>query len=91
MGRYLRWHLTQPLLQQSKTGEVEVPKVTQLLDDYDLTREDFDSLMEIGQYQGRDNYMSKVRIYFLEILNLACCSSILESTVLVAYFEFCYH
>jgi len=57
--------LTQPLLSQSKTGEQEVSKATKLLGDYDLTREDFDSLMEVGQFQGKVNYMSQVRIIFV--------------------------
>ena len=69
-NRYLRVHLTQPLLRQSRTGEQEVKKVTQLLDDYALTREDFDSVMEVGQFQGKANYMTQVRIESL--LDLLC-------------------
>nr|CAB3265534.1 replication factor C subunit 1-like [Phallusia mammillata] len=57
---YMRWHLCQPLMKQSKTGENEVPGVTKLLSDYDFVREDFDSLMEVGQYDGQPNYLNKV-------------------------------
>ncbi|CAK8697042.1 unnamed protein product [Clavelina lepadiformis] len=57
---YMRWHLTEPLLKQSKGGDNEIHRVTKLLNDYDLIKDDFDNIVEIGQYQGKPNLMSKV-------------------------------
>ena len=56
----MRWHLTEPLLKQSKGGDNEIHRVTKLLNDYDLIKDDFDNIVEIGQYQGKPNLMSKV-------------------------------
>ena len=54
---HLRNFLTKPL----QTGDTEgVPQVVQLLNDYDLTREDFDSILEVSQYSGRKEPMSSV-------------------------------
>nr|XP_002119665.2 replication factor C subunit 1-like [Ciona intestinalis] len=70
---YLRWHLYRPLQEQSQTGSNEVHRITKLLDDYDLTREDFDSIMEIGQFQGKPNPLSsvdsKVKAAFTRLYN----------------------
>ncbi|XP_039255463.2 replication factor C subunit 1-like [Styela clava] len=57
---YMRCHLTQPLINQSQTGDTELHKTSQLLDAYDLLREDFDSIVEIGQFPGKPQPMSKV-------------------------------
>jgi len=37
-----------------------VPAVTNLLLAYDFVREDYDNLMEVGQFEGKPNYMTKV-------------------------------
>lgn len=57
---YLRLHLTKPLIEQSKTGESLVHKTSAILDAYDLLREDFDSILDLGQYPGRPQPMSEV-------------------------------
>ena len=54
---HLRNFLTKPLQSDDSEG---VPQVVQLLNDYDLTREDFDSILEVGQFTGRKEPMSSV-------------------------------
>ena len=44
---------------QSNTKE-GVAKVIQILESYDLTREDWDSIMEAGQFEGRRDPVSKI-------------------------------
>ncbi len=54
---HFRNFLTKPLM----TGDSDnVSDVVQLLNDYDLTREDFDSILEVSQYQGNIEPMSAV-------------------------------
>ena len=54
---HLRSFLTKPL----QSGDTEgVPEVVQLLNDYDLSREDFDSILEVSQYQGKEEPMKSV-------------------------------
>ena len=58
--RYLKYHLVQPLVQQSTTGEDKVSRSVDLLTDYDLQKTDFDTICEMTQFPGRNNLMSKV-------------------------------
>ena len=44
---HLRRALTEPLIRDCQEG---VPRVVSLLDDYDLMREDFESIIEVTQW-----------------------------------------
>jgi len=44
---HLRRALTEPLIRECQEG---VPRVVSLLDDYDLMREDFESIIEVTQW-----------------------------------------
>ena len=52
-----RGSLTTPLVQKGTDG---VPEVIQLMDDYDLVRDDVDNIMEVTQWPGMKDPMSKV-------------------------------
>ncbi|XP_022092745.1 replication factor C subunit 1-like isoform X2 [Acanthaster planci] len=66
----LRDFLTQPLLTQESDG---VSEVVELLNSYDLTREDFDTVLEVSQFEGKKNPMagvpSKVKAAFTRAFN----------------------
>ncbi|XP_071804350.1 replication factor C subunit 1-like isoform X2 [Asterias amurensis] len=53
----LRDFLTQPLLTRESEG---VSEVVELLNSYDLTREDFDTVLEVSQFEGRTKPMAAV-------------------------------
>ncbi|XP_038051996.1 replication factor C subunit 1-like isoform X1 [Patiria miniata] len=53
----LRDFLTRPLLTQETEG---VSEVVELLNSYDLTREDFDTVLEVSQFEGRKKPMAGV-------------------------------
>ncbi|XP_041465864.1 replication factor C subunit 1-like [Lytechinus variegatus] len=53
----LRRFLTQPLIEREADG---VPDTVNLMNSYDLLREDFDSLLEVTQYSGFNAPMGKV-------------------------------
>ncbi|XP_033105494.1 replication factor C subunit 1-like [Anneissia japonica] len=68
---HLRGRLTDPLLQRENQG---VPEVIQLLDDYDLTRDDLSSLLEVSQFGKNDTWSrvpSKVKSAFTRAYNQA--------------------
>ena len=54
---HLRTKLSQPLIKQGSDG---VPDVIKVMDDYDLTREDFDNIMEVTGWPGSVDPMTKV-------------------------------
>lgn len=69
---HLRCSLTSPLVEQGNNG---VPQVVQLLDDYDLLREDFDSILDVTAWPGSKDPMSQVetkvnRLIIIIILNV---------------------
>ncbi|XP_071943755.1 replication factor C subunit 1-like [Antedon mediterranea] len=66
---HLSTRLTQPLLQRANQG---VPEVIQLLDDYDLNRDDMNSLLEVSQFGNFDPWSqvpSKVKSAFTRTYN----------------------
>ncbi|KAK3742285.1 hypothetical protein QZH41_013114 [Actinostola sp. cb2023] len=56
---HLRNSLTLPLMDEVNAKE-GVTGIIQLLQAYDLTREDWDSIMEAGQYQGHRDPMTRI-------------------------------
>ena len=53
----LRETLTAPLIKHGSDG---VPEVIKLMDDYDLVRDDVDSIIEVTQWPNKPDPMSKV-------------------------------
>ncbi|XP_064652761.1 replication factor C subunit 1-like [Lineus longissimus] len=54
---HLKVKLTKPLQNDDGSG---VPEVIQMLDDYDLLKDDFDNILEISQWTGAKNAMEGV-------------------------------
>ena len=54
---HLRQKLTRPLVDRAQEG---VREVVDLLGQYDLQKDDFDTMMEVTQWSGRPDPMSKV-------------------------------
>ena len=49
---HLRRQLTQPIIDEGQEG---VSQVIDTLDNYNLLKEDFDSLLEVGQWPNRQD------------------------------------
>ena len=54
---HLRHSLTLPLVKEGGDG---VPDVIKCLDEYNLIKEDFDSILEVSQWPNSENIMSMV-------------------------------
>jgi len=69
---YLKQQIMSPLLEQSSSGEQLVENCTKLLNDYDLLKDDFDSILQLTSYSGVNPYTqvdSKVKSAFTRNFN----------------------
>lgn len=53
----MRKFLTTPLVMKENEG---IPEVIDLMDKYDIIKEDFDNILEITKWQNSDDPMSKL-------------------------------
>ncbi|ESP02654.1 hypothetical protein LOTGIDRAFT_138092 [Lottia gigantea] len=53
----MRKALTEPLVQEGGEG---VPKVIKLMDDYDITKDDFDNVLEVSKWPNSSDPLSKL-------------------------------
>lgn len=54
---YLRKFLTQPLVVKENEG---IPEVIDLMDKYDIIKEDFDNILEVTKWPNSDDPMSQL-------------------------------
>ena len=56
----LRKELTRPLLSDSE-GSDSVSEVVGMMNEYDLLRDDFDNIINVTQYPGMEDPLSKIQ------------------------------
>jgi replication factor C subunit 1 len=66
---HLKQKLTKPLKNEDGSG---IPEVIQMLDEYDLLKDDFDNILEISQWTGEKDAMAGVATKVCW-LNLCVC------------------